>query len=452
MKNIIISILIATTILSCSVDLDQQPSLTPGSEVINAEQSLLGSYAFLQAATNEEFYFGTLRSDIGFAQSGEAPYANFDKFSGALVDASDDIILPYWFNLYRTIIGVNRTIELTAAIIGTPIEDLTKDLLTEDEQKILGEAQFLRAYSYFRLVQSFGDVPINTLSDVSFETNEPFERDPASEVYELIITDLTSAFDLLGSGNGNGRPTEYSAKALLAKVHMANGSPLLAEPLLLEVIENSGAILEPSYEFLFSDAGESSSEILFSVQYGATGDTYSNEFTFEVTGGFSRIINPATDFLRNSYEAGDVRAAATYDDVAQGIVKHFSDDMSRTSAEADWYALRLADIILLYAEAGIVNSSMTDTEVLALLDDIRIRAGLAPLDVANFPTTDDVFQAVKDERKVELAWEGHRWFDLVRWGDAKTALDFESDNYLLFPIPIQDVLATSGVTNQNPGY
>ena len=422
-------------LLSCSVDLDQQAVLTPSSDTINAEQSLLGSYAFLQAATNEEFYFGTLRSDIGFAQSFEAPYANFDKFDQALVDASDIIILPYWFNLYRTIIGANRTIELT-----------------EEENTTSGEAQFLRAYSYFRLVQTFGDVPINTLSDVSFETNDAFVRSPVSDVYDLIISDLTSAISLLGPDMVNGRPSSYSAKALLAKVHMANGSPLLAEPMLLDVIENSGAILETSYETLFSDSGESSSEVLFSVQYGATGDTYGNEFTFEITGGFSRIINPTTDFLRNSYEPGDIRAGLTFNDDLQAIVKHFSDDFSRNSSEADWYVLRLADIILLYAEAGIVNASMTDTEVLALVDDIRIRAGLPIFDIADFPTSDDVFQAIKDERKVELAWEGHRWFDLVRWGDAKTALGFESDDYLLFPIPIQEVLATSGVINQNPGY
>lgn len=435
MKNIIISVFTAVILLSCNADLDQQSVLAPSSETIEAQESLFAGYGFLQAATNEEFYFGTMRSDIGFAQSFEAPYANFDVFDSKLVDASDLIILPYWFNLYRTIISANIAIERT-----------------EGEDAISGEAQFLRGYSYFKLVQAFGAVPINTSSVVSFETNEGFERKPVTEVYDLIISDLKSAIDLLGDEMVNGRPSSYSAKALLAKVYMTNGSTSLAEPMLLDVIQNSGAALEGSYETLFTDGGESSSEILFSVQYGATGDTFSNIFTFEITGGFSRIINPATDFLRNSYESGDIRAGLTYNDVSQAIVKHFSDNLSRTSSEADWYVLRLADVILLYAEAGIVNESMTDTEVLALLDDIRIRAGLPVLEVADFTTTEAVFQAVKDERKVELAWEGHRWFDLVRWGDAKTALGFESDNYLLFPIPISEVLATSGVINQNEGY
>ena len=435
MKNIIILVLATVAFVSCSVDLDQQTVLAPSSDVIEAQESLYAGYAFLQAATNEEFYFGTMRSDIGFAQSFEAPYANFDSFDSKLIDASDAIILPYWFNLYRTIISANLAIERT-----------------EGKDAVSGEAQFLRAYSYFKLVQAFGAVPINTSSEVSFVTNDAFERMPVTDVYELIISDLKSAIDLLSSEMTNGRPSLYSAKALLAKVYMTNGSPLLAEPILLDVINNSGSVLESSYETLFSDSGESSSEVLFSVQYGATGDTYSNIFTFEITGGFSRIINPATDFLRDSYEAGDIRAALTYDDAVQGIVKHLSDDLSKTSAEADWCVLRLADVILLYAEAGVVNKSMTDGEALVLLDDIRVRAELPILNASDFANSEEVLQAIKDERKVELAWEGHRWFDLVRWGDAKEALGFTSDDYLLFPIPISEVLATSGVINQNPGY
>ena len=435
MKNIIITVLTAMILQSCNTDLDQQTVLAPSSETIESQESLFAAYGFLQAATNEEFYFGTMRSDIGFAQSFEAPYANFDTFDSKLVDASDAIILPYWFNLYRTIISANVAIERTAG-----------------EDAISGEAQFLRAYSYFKLVQAFGAVPINTATTVSFETNDAFERQPISDVYSLIVSDLNSAIQLLDAEMTNGRPSSFSAKALLAKVYMTNGSPLLAEPLLLDVINNSGAALEGSYKSLFEDSGESSSEILFSVQYSATGDTYSNIFTFEITGGFSRIINPATDFLRASYETGDIRAGLTYNDDLQAIVKHFSDNMSTTSSEADWYVLRLADIILLYAEAGIVNGSMTNAEALALLDDIRLRAELPVLDAADFSTTTEVFEAIKNERKVELAWEGHRWFDLVRWGDAKTALGFTNDDYLLFPIPISEVLATSGVISQNPGY
>ena len=102
----------------------------------------------------------------------------------------------------------------------------------------------------------------------------------------------------------------------------------------------------------------------------------------------------------------------------------------------------------MYAEAALMNGTLSGDEVYALTEivQIRDRAGLGPL------SGDDALQVIKDERKVELAWEGHRWFDLVRWGDAKSTLGFTDDNYLLFPIPISEVLATSGTLAQNPGY
>ena len=114
-------------------------------------------------------------------------------------------------------------------------------------------------------------------------------------------------------------------------------------------------------------------------------------------------------------------------------------------------------MILLYAEAALINGSLTDAEVLDLLDDIRTRAGLAVLDEADYADSDEVLQAIKDERRVELAFEGHRWYDLVRWGDAAdtmTALGetLDDSNYLLFPIPDSEVSATNGIIEQNPGY
>lgn len=430
MKHILLIICTITLLISCDVDLDQGTVLAPAPDAITAEQSLYAAYGFLQAATNEEYYFGAIRSEIGWVGSGETPYSYFDDFDSNLTTASDQIIQPYWFNLYRTILATNLSIER-----GTGQD--------------AAEAKFLRGYCYFKLVQVFGDVPINTASEVSFETNDAFVRNSVSEIYDLIISDLTDAIAGLEvtKRDGRGRPSSYSAKAMLAKVYMTIGQPLLAEPMLLDVINNSGATIEPSYEVLFSDAGESSNEILFSVQYSATGDTYSNIFTNETTGDFSKIIFPVEQNLRDSYEDGDLREAVTTDTEGRAL-KHFSDNGSTTSSEADWIVLRLADVVLMYAEAALMNGALSGDEVYALPEIIQIRdrAGLGAL------SGDDALQVIKDERKIELAWEGHRWFDLVRWGDAKSTLGFTDDNYLLFPIPISEVLATSGTLSQNPGY
>ena len=114
--------------------------------------------------------------------------------------------------------------------------------------------------------------------------------------------------------------------------------------------------------------------------------------------------------------------------------------------------IRLSDIVLLYAEALNENGSSA-ADVLALLDPIRSRAGLAPLDSTVINTPELVGQAIQDERRLELAFEGHRWFDLVRTDTVNAEMGEIIDPvYNLFPIPSFEILATGGVVTQNPGY
>ena len=121
----------------------------------------------------------------------------------------------------------------------------------------------------------------------------------------------------------------------------------------------------------------------------------------------------------------------------------------------DWIELRLADVILLYAETLNANDNASGAEsdtILALLDDIRTRAGLSSL-VGTATTQGAVKQAILDERRLELAFEGQRWFDLVRTGTVNAEMGQTiSSEYHLFPIPISEILASGGVITQNPGY
>ena len=119
--------------------------------------------------------------------------------------------------------------------------------------------------------------------------------------------------------------------------------------------------------------------------------------------------------------------------------------------EQDWIELRLSDVILLYAEALNENGSPAAT-VLPLLDGIRTRAGLNSL-TGTATTQAEVRQAIQRERRVELALEGHRWFDLVRTGTVNAEMEQTIDpKYYIFPIPNSEVLASNGVIKQNPGY
>ncbi len=446
MKKIVLLFLSTLALLSCETDLDQTSPLQPGFEEASAESLVIASYAYIKAAVNFNLYFGDLRSDDGFSDSGEEPHILFDQFSSDLIRATDEMLEPFWKGHVVAITHVNNAISNSAA--GTEIN---------------GEARFLRAYSYFSLVQVFGGVPIVTDGVISPEESLTLTRNTAEQVYSQVISDLTIAISSLPNEGSDGRPSTYAAEALLAKVYMAQGNTVAAEPLLKSVIDNSGASLQTDYASVFSNDNELNGEILFAVQYDSSDIVAdkledldldsTNLFTTALSGSESKIRYPVTDDLTNAYDALDTRDDATFNGVS--VLKYLPEDpLVTTDKNSDYIVLRLADIILLYAEA--VNANATDNSTIAstiaLLDDIRIRAGLPILAAADFATTADVEQAIKDERRFELAFEGHRWFDLVRWGDAKSVMNFADDDYLLFPLPLREVNATGGSVEQNPGY
>lgn len=443
MKKILILFLSALVLLSCETDLDQSSPLQPSFSEATPEALVIASYAYLKAAMNYHFYFGDIRSDDAYAASGEEPHTLFDQFNADLIRATDEMLEPYWKGLIVSITHNNNAINNS-----------------EDGTSINGEAKFLRAFANFTLVQAFGGVPIFTASEVSPLDIEAVERNTADEVYAFVIEDLQAAIASLPETNTDGRPSTYAAQALLAKVYMAQGNTVAAEPLLENVINNSGASLLTEFADIFSNDNELNSEIIFAFQYSSSelnadklGDLdldLTNLFTTALSGSDSKILYPVTDDLTNAYSDSDVRSAATFN--GTGIVKYLPEDLDGTNNNSDYIVIRLADVILLYAEAVNENASLTIAETVALLDNIRVRAGLSALTAASFNTRAQVEEAIKEERRLELAFEGQRWFDLVRWGDAQDTLDFTDDNYLLFPLPLREVNANGGATEQNPGY
>ena len=440
MKNIFISVLGSLVLFSCSVDLDQSPEDRPTVDNVEGFESVLfQAYNYQKDVVNQQMYFGVFRSDNGDTDAngtgGEVPWEYFDVFDDNIQDNSEIIIQPFYDANYFCILSSNIVIN------------------GSDDTALVAEAKFLRALSYFKLVQTFGAVSINTSSVVGFIGNESaFVRQSVDDVYDLIVSDLQDAISGLGASIEDGRPSSYSASALLGKVYMTNGNEALAESYLEDVINSGEFELQASYSDIFTE--ELNSEIIFSIQFG-DGDSTPEQFTDVYNGGFDKILSPVEEDLINAYETGDTRLDDSINDgdTAKTCIKYDSSN----NEDNDWVELRYADVILLYAEAALINGSLTDAEVLDLLDDIRTRAGLAVLDEADYADSDEVLQAIKDERRVELAFEGHRWYDLVRWGDAAdtmTALGetLDDSNYLLFPIPDSEVSATNGIIEQNPGY
>jgi len=437
MKKVYIYLIALFLTMSCTTDLDQFPpniassgSLTDLSGVLNA------AYFYQLGMVTPVAVMGDFRADNALMD--EEPFPAFDRFNSDLTDMEDQFFGPFYTAAYRSILSSNNVI------------------LNSTDPGQVGEAKFLRALSYFKLVQIFGDVGIRLEAEPDVLDTSILARQPVAEVYNnVIIPDLQDAISALdNSGLSSGRASQIAAQGLLGKVYMHMGNFGNAEANLAAVVNGAagaGISLQENFADIFGEANDLNSEVIFATQVSSSIiDEYGfSEFWSWYGGLDTKSLEPLDPSLIAAFDAspGDLRRAITIDEEALASPKF----PQAGGPDHDWIEMRLADMILLYAEALNENGSSLES-VLDLLDPIRTRAGLAPLDhtVVNTPAL--VRQAIADERRLELAFEGQRWFDLVRTGTAQSVLNFADANYLLAPIPISEILVSDGVITQNPGY
>lgn len=357
--------------------------------------------------------------------------------------------------------------------------------------RILGEAHFLRGLYYFILVRFFGDVPLIMVQQNAGDDLKP-ARTPKDQVYEQIIKDLTDAMTMLPpredySGADVGRASKGAATGILAKVYLTLGDYQKTVDLCKQVTA-LGYKLNDNYADNFSAVNKNTQESLFEVQYsGATTYGFFDDFnqaswvsTFtgprnsDFVGGAYGWNQPTQEFV-DSYEAGDLRKDVTvlYEGCPQFDGKDYKASYSGTGYNLrkflvpksispdyntnpeDFVVLRYADILLMEAEA--LNELGQMDAAIVPLNEVRERAGLEDKE-ANV-SKDEMRKVILHERRMELAFEGQRWFDLIRVQNGQFGLDFlhsigkvnASQKFLLLPIPQVERDANSNLT-QNPGY
>ena len=437
--------LLLLVVTACE-DLDQfPPNIASSDSLEDFEGVLNAAYYYQLSAVTPLAVMGEFRSDNAWMD--EAPYTSFDEFNNNLTDMEDQFMGPFYTAMYKSILSANNVIE------------------NSTNETEIGEAKFLRALSYFKLVIAFGDVPVNLVAEPSLTDLSILERQPASSVYnEVIIPDLNAAKAALDTEISDGRASKYAAQGMLGKVYMHMGNYSNAASELGAVVSGASAAgieLQENFEDIFGWEDDLNSEIIFAAQISSSIiDEYSFESRFWnwFVGDDSKSDYPVDPDLVAAFDASDansgatdLRRAVTLNDDGLTAIK-FPKYADGSGSEHDWIELRLADVILLYAEALNENGSSAE-DVLDLLDPIRERAGLNALDHTVINTQALVRQAIADERRLELAFEGHRWFDLVRTGTAQAEIgESFDDNYYLFPVPVSEILATDGVITQNDGY
>ncbi|MUU79369.1 RagB/SusD family nutrient uptake outer membrane protein [Winogradskyella endarachnes] len=445
MKKIYILLGSLFLMTACSTDLDQAPSNIASADSLTEFDGVLNAaYYYQLGMVTPMAIMGEFRSDNALMD--ESPYTEFDEYDNGLTAMEDQFFGPFYTAAYKSILSANNVI--TNSLDATEI----------------GEAKFLRALTYFKLVQVFGDVTVNLSAEPSLTDTEALVRQSATDVYnDVIIPDLTDAMAVLSTTITDGRASKYAAQALLGKVYMTMGDFVNAEPHLAAVVNGAAAAgieLKENYNEIFGAANEiENSEIIFSTQItGSIVDEYSfgSDFWNWFVGDDSKADFPVDQDLVAAFDVSDAtgggtdlrRAVTLADDGLTAIKFPKEGDLG---TEHDWIEIRLADVILLYAETLNENGAAAST-VLPLLDDIRTRAGLNSL-TGTATTQAEVRQVILDERRLELAFEGHRWFDLVRTDTASTEMgETINSNYYLFPIPVSEILATRGVITQNAGY
>ena len=428
-------------------------------------------------------------SDDHFCGGGNATDGNQLQSFSTYTITSNLMGPSYWNDPYQ---GIYRANNLLLKMPGIPaMEDALK-------ARFAAEAKALRAFYYFNLVRMFKNIPL-VLEPLTIKTLHDPEQVKPEAVYAQIEKDLTEAIvDLPASvtGGESGRFTKGAAKALLGKVYLYENKNTLAAQQLADVNGPTPGAASPfgyrllnKFDSLWMPANKFNAEAILEETHSAGGNS---DWAFWGSGkdegntvnvqvgprSYERLDNNAPDlpsgwsfmvFTQDFFDfiKNDPRSSATLLNIGAlqggGHVKYIAgylntgyflnkflprkEDVSKGAGASelnyrqDTYIIRLADTYLLEAEA----LGATGARAQALLDAVRARVGLAPVPVS--------MTAIKNERRAELAGEGHRWFDLVRWGDAPTVLGgrgFVKGKHEIFPIPFTETQGTK--IKQNPLY
>ncbi|MEO9571967.1 MAG: RagB/SusD family nutrient uptake outer membrane protein [Polaribacter sp.] len=513
MKKIFITFILVLFlgVYSCSEDFTVNPKInveeleTYFLEEENVETAIIGIYDLMQYNYGRDwhsaFLVKLLPGDDANAAGGnsedQSQLQSIDDFDN--VSSSNVSIASVWDIFYRTISLSNLVIENI------------KDSNLSNKDKALAEAKFMRAWSYMELTTMFGDIPLRLTVPGSAE-EFGIAKSSRADIYTQIQLDLTDAIASLPEKNAladNFRVSKGTAQALMGKVLVFQEKYSEAIPYFQSVISNTAHDLEANPGDVWSINNEFGKESLFEIGYVSTtardwgniawgGRNESNlhiqlmgprgDGIFDLTG--TGLINGwgfnlPTSKLATAFDtAGDVtRKAATLMTEAELIAAGGAVDASAATGGVIWdyegairikYAtksedtsadgvrelnystnfrlFRYAEVLLLAAEAY-NKAGGQDAAARTELNKVRVRAGLLP---DNTSTGNVLFEAIVNEKYLELAHEGQRFWDLVRWGKASTELagtGYTSTNDL-FPIPITEIDKNSELTigDQNPGY
>ena len=500
--RVLLVVATAATAAACSDFLDPEPNdvLAPETFYRTSADAIAAANGLYEQAKWGHWISYWYMSDIATDDVIASPNFGSDghRFSNYEFDRSEGTLWGVWGDMYTVINRANTVLDRVPGI--------TMD--TTLRSRILGEAYFMRALSYFDLVRFWGDVPLID-HEVKSIDQVRIARTPAAQVWALIESDLQEATTRLWeksttgdagrltySADDVGRPTSGAALGLLAKVYLTQGKWNQAAEAAGRVITNYRYELLPVWRDNFRISDEVvNKESMFELNYDATLDVGSVHNLFSLPQGYpggdayglmhvppslvalystatgsvdvrgnhgTFMVPPYTDALGRTtdWSMPDGPAYAKYLDETN------EQNMNRRAwaqQPNNWVKLRYADVLLVYAEAVAEGGTATAGTALSRLNQVRQRAGIGAINVSGTALRD----SIRLERRRELVFEGHRWFDLARWNildatirtklaEVITIYPTDPDGVHgvpsnLFPIP-QGEIDVNPLLTQNPGW
>lgn len=502
MKNIykIASVVFVITILgACKKWVDYDPKddyIVSATEYLKSENDYrtmaISTYTPLQWL-NQVVPVGDIASDNSVA-GGEAAsdVIALQQMDDYTLVPNNSTLTDLWQSAYEGVNRANYLVQNKATNPSGGVVDFA------GKEAMYGEIYFLRAYYYFTLVKLFGDVVLFTDKRLGFPDTKTLQRSPKADVYKQIEADLSQAISVLPAiQTQKGRITKYAAQAMLGKVYLYQNKFDAAAAMFENVINSNAFSLVPDFGSIFLASGENGPESVFEIQYTNTSPYYNwggatrgqGNYAIQQNGirglngsanmpyapGWS--TNLPTQNLAAAYTPGDKRKDVTVLDIeaykaanpSYGITyqvapyrntglynQKYLPRKGETSGQIElnylnnFRTIRYADVLLMAAEANNRSSAHNDTKAQDYINRVRKRAFGDELHKIT-ATGDALKTAIWDERRLELAMEGERFFDLVRTGQAASKVTgFVVGRNEVFPIP-QTEIDISGIS-QNPMY
>lgn len=434
---------ISLSTVSCSDFLDQKPdNYISDAAVIqtlsSAKAALNGAYHDLASSS----YYGGQYFDAGVNLAADNVtwtgslnyYYDFDTHQ---YSAENQLLSYAWYAIYATVNQTNQVIDKVTVL---------NDGSESERRRIIAEATVIRSLAFFDLARTWGNIPVVKQATSSPTQFDGVKQTKAKDVYQLVVDDVLAIYNDLSESSDRVHVTRSAADAFLARVYLYLEQWDKAEQYASKVIDNGNYALGTIHDLIDN---KETAESIWELAYSSSFTNQQSTYWRSPDQGGRHEWGPSKELVQLLADptVGGDRKAFYQDFSSAQVPDYFVGTLYHSSTlDDDVIIFRLAEQYLIRAEARANQQNVSGA--LSDLNIIRRRANIS--EIVDVASTQELLNLIADERRVELALEPHRWFDLIRTGKAESVLGIKTYQ-TIFPIPYNDIQADKDLV-QNDNY